>query len=184
MAIEALLFQAGLGNVVNSLEGLGFFRFLFPFLLSLAILYSIIQYAAGDRIPKSANGLISIIISFFVMLYASWNPGITTFFANISGEFLIVGSGILFLIVILGVAGFKLNEFGGEHFKWAIVLFLILVGFLIFFGAGGAKFLNVPSFAQTQDFWTVIFFVVILAIVFVFLTKGDAGGGKPAKKEG
>ena len=176
MVVELLLFQSG---VVGALEQ---FKYIFPFLLSLAIMYSIINFASGEskRIPKSANGLISIIISFFVMLYTSWNPSITSFFTQMSGSFLIVGSGILFLIVILGIAGFKLDSFGGEHGKWAIVLFLILIGFLIFCGAGGASFLNLPSFASSGDFWSIIFFVVVIAIVFLFLTKGD-GGTKPTK---
>ncbi len=184
MGAELLLFQLG---GIPELANTGIFKFLFPFLLSLAILYSIINFAAGDRIPKSANGLISIIISFFVMLYTSWNPSITAFFTQISGSFLIIGSGILFLIVILGIAGFKFHDFGGEHFKWAVVLFLILVAFLVFFGAGGAQFLNLPSFASSGDFWSIIFFVVIIAIVFLFLTKGDSGGGGKKggdKKEG
>ena len=179
MAVELLLFEPA---IVGALEQ---FKYIFPFLLSLAIMYSIINFASGEskRIPKSANGLISIIISFFVMLYTSSNPSINSFFEQMSGSYLIIGSGLLFLIVILGIVGFKFESLTGENsnFKWAVVLFIILVGFLIFLGAGGSKFLNLPSFTTTSDFWNIIFFVVILAVVFLFLTKsGDdapAAGG-------
>ncbi len=183
--VNPILFQSGLPNIVGGLQSAGFYTYLFPFLLSLAILYSIINFAFDKRIPKAANGLISIIMSFFVMLYTASNTGITSFFTNLGGQFLIIGSGILFLIVILGLVGFKFEKLTEEHknFKWAVVLFLILIGFILFTGAGGMRFLNIQGFAASSDFWTMVFFVVIVAIVFMFLTnEGDGGGKKEEKK--
>ena len=183
----AVLFQVGLGfggfqQMIQNFTSLGFFQFLFPFLLALAIFYAIIHYAAGDRFPKSANGLISLILAFFVMLFASANPGIVQFFQNISGAGLVVGTGILFLVILLGILGFKTDKLL-EPKGWKPIIFLVIIvaALVIFFGAG-AGFL-VPGITLSSDWLTIIFFIVILAIVLWFLggeaEKGGEGKGKP-----
>ena len=63
--------------LLGNLNNLGFFQFLFPFLLVLAIAYGALEFGLGggkdkDKriMPRSANALISIIIAFFVMNYS------------------------------------------------------------------------------------------------------------------
>ena len=168
--------------MLQNMVSLGFFQFLFPFLLALAIFYSIINFAAGERIPKSANGLISLILGFFVMLFASANPQIVGFFQSISGTGLIVGTGILFLVILLGILGFKTEDMFGDkdqNKKWIFVLVVVVAGFIIFFGAGAGAFL--PGITIGQDWFTIIFFVVMLAIVLWFLGRdGNNGNAKSA----
>ena len=129
----------GFTTLLQNMQNMGFFQFLFPFLLALAIVYGLLHFTMQNRLPKSAMGLISIIIAFFVMLYSSWNTMIVSFFTNISGTFLIVGSGILFVIILLGMVGFKTDElFKGKKSMWITVLLLVFIGAVIFFSAGGA----------------------------------------------
>ena len=59
------------GTLVQNMASLGFFQFLFPFLLALAIIYGLLTFALKDRLPKSAMALISLILAFFVMIYSS-----------------------------------------------------------------------------------------------------------------
>lgn len=175
----AVLFQTGLGfggfqNILQNMTSLGFFQFLFPFLLALAIFYSVIHFSAGDRVPKSANGLISLILAFFVMLFASSNPGIVDFFKNISGFGLVLGTGLLFIVILLGIIGFKTQDlFKAEGWKWIFVLIVIIAAIVIFFGAGAGSLL--PGATIPSDWWSIIFFVVILAVVLWFLGRNDGG---------
>ena len=160
------------GTIVQNMMQMGFFQYMFPFLLALAVLYGILSWAMKDRVPKSAIGLISLILSFFVMLFVSANPGIVTFLMNISGYWLVVGSGILFILILLGLVGVKTEEhiLKGEKGKWTLILAIIAVAILIFFGAGGQALVGVPSWAASSELWTVIFFIVVLAVVMAMVT--------------
>lgn len=169
-------FQQMLSNMVN----LGFFQFLFPFLLALAIFYGILKYAMGDRLPNSAVGLISLILGFFVMLFAAGNPSIVIFLQTISGSALIISTVILFFIILLGMIGWKIGDVFTGPWKLIVTLVILAIVLSVVFGAG--TFL-IPGVTVGSDFWTIVFFIIILAIVLWFLGKGGGageakGGGK------
>ena len=170
------------GTFVNSMQSIGIFQYLFPFLLALAIIYGALMYALGDKLKKGPVGLISIVLSFFVMLYASSEPMIVGFFATLGGTTLIVASGILVIVVLLGLAGFKLHEvFEGKYMKWFLVFAIILIGLIVFFGASGGNFINVPGFIINSDFTVFIIVIVIIALAMWFMTQ--EGGGEKPKEE-
>jgi hypothetical protein len=161
--------------MVQNLVRMEFFQLLFPFLLALAIAYGVLTWVFKGKLPNSAIGLISLIFAFFAMLYSSMDPTVYLFLTNISGVWLVVASAILFLIVILGVLGISFNEIG--KWKWpqfAIALIVVLILVVMIFGATP---FGLPYWAAsfTSDLWTIIFFVVILAIVLYFLTKEKEG---------
>ena len=167
-------------NLIITMKNLGMFQYLFPFLLALAIFYGILMWAIGDRIKKGPVGLISVVLAFFVMLYANTNPFIMAFFSNLGGTTLIVASGILVVTIFLGLAGFKLQDtFKGKYSMWVLVFVLILIGIIVYFGAGGGNFVNVPSFIINSDFTAVVIVIVIIAAAMYFMTQGE-GGGAPA----
>jgi hypothetical protein len=169
-------------NLIISMQNLGMFQYLFPFLLALGVFYGILMWAVGDRMKKGPTGLISIVLAFFVMLYANTNPMIVGFFANLGGITLIVGSGILVIAILLGLVGFKLNEvFKGKYSMWFLVFAVILIGIIIFYGAGGGWLVNVPSFFVSSDFTAAIIVIVIIAVAMWFMTQDSGGGGE--KKE-
>ncbi len=172
----------GFSLLIQNMQNLGFFQFLFPFLLALAIIYGLLRWALPKQVPKSAAGVISLIFAFFVMLYSSWNSMIVQFFTNIAGTWLIVASGILFVVVLLAMTGFNVTDLmKNEKSKWVTVLVVIFIVAMIFFGAGGGLFLSLPI---SSEFWTIIFFVIILAIiVFWFGQEGESSGGAAAGGE-
>ncbi|MEM5812491.1 MAG: hypothetical protein QW286_02115 [Candidatus Aenigmatarchaeota archaeon] len=159
---------------VNSMQNLGLFQYLFPFLLALAVIYGTLSYALGEKLKKGPVGLISIVLSFFVMLYASSEPMIVGFFASLGGTTLVVASGILVIAILLGLAGFRLHEvFSGTYMKWFLIFAIILIGIILFFGAGGGWFINVPSFIVNSDFTTFIIVIIIIALAMWFMTQGE-----------
>jgi len=175
-----VLFQIGGGSgfwqLIWSMEEMGFFLFLFPFLLALAIVYGVLRYSLPDAIPKPATALISIIIAFFVMLYSSFNTMVAQFFMNLSGMGLIAGCGILIIVILLGLMGIKTEDITKNSVaKWSFVFTLIFIGIIIFFGAGAGWLIQVPYWSTTSEFWAAIFFVVILALVMWFFSReGEA----------
>lgn len=175
----------GFQQMIQNMVSLGFFQFLFPFLLALAIFYGVIRWATTDkdgkqRIPNSASGLISLILAFFVMLFASANPGIVQFLQNISGAGLVGATGILFLVILLGILGFKTETiFAPSGWKWVFVLFIVVAALVIFFGAGAGTL--IPGLQVSSEWWTIGFFIIILALVLWFL--GDKGKEEEATPE-
>lgn len=175
-----LIFQAGiLSQLPANMQNMGFFLLLFPFLLSLAIFYGILYYVfySGDeasrKLPKSAIALISIILAFFVMLFSSQNPSIVLFFSQLTGAGLIVGSGILFVAVLLGLMGFKIENLTNKDFagkgRWVFIIGVIVIGILLFFGAGGNTFGLVPDFAMNGEFLTALFVIGIIGLAVWWL---------------
>jgi hypothetical protein len=172
-------------TLVTNMQSMGLFQFLFPFLLALAIFYGILMWSIGDRIKKGPVGLISIVLAFFVMLFASSNPMISMFFANLGGITLIVGSGILVIAILLGLVGFKFQEvFSGTYSKWFLVFVVILIGLIIFFGANGGNFISMPSFFISSDFTAAIIVIAIIAVAMWFMTRPEGGGEKKDEKAG
>ena len=184
-----LVFQIGAAfpNMIENLQSMGFFLYLFPFLLSLAIFYGILYYVFWDsdegkrKLPKSAIAMISIILAFFVMLYASWNVAIVTFLAQLSGAGLIVASGILIAAVFLGLVGFKITDLTnkdvvGGNGRWVFIIGVLLIGILIFFGAGGGAFNLVPAWDSSGQFFTALFVIGIIGLAVWWLGSENNGG--------
>lgn len=168
-------------TILSNMQTMGFFQYVFPFLLSLAILYGVLKYAVGAQLGNKPISLISLILSFFVMLWASANPGVVSFFAGLSGSgILIAGSGILFLLILLGLMGlkvenlFKSEKEGGLRYgkEITILVVLFIVG-VIFFGVGGQTL--IPAVRLGTEFWTIAFFVIILALVLLLMGKEEKG---------
>lgn len=171
--MAANIFVTMLGN----LQQLGFFQFLFPFLLILAIAYGVLRASLKEYLPKSAAALISIIMAFFVMNY-SGNVGyqIALFFSNLFGMGLVVATGILVVVILLGLLGLGVRELTAEKPAMSTVAFgiaIIFIVFLIFVGALGGM-TGIPGLGNISlgsDFWSIIFFVIILVLVLWLLTR-------------
>lgn len=171
----------GFSLLIQNMQNLGFFQFLFPFLLALAIIYGLLAWALKEQLPKSARGVIALIFAFFVMLYSSWNTMVVQFFTQISGTWLIVASGILFVVILLAMTGFNVSDLMADSkSKWITVLLVVFIGAVIFMGAGGGLFLALPI---SSEFWTIIFFVIILAIVVFWFGQEGGGAAAPTKEK-
>ena len=171
------IFEILLGNLNN----LGFFQFILPFLLILAIIYGILRATLKDIFDKAAAGLISIVVAFFVMNYSGWvGVAIANFFTALFGYGMIILAGILIFFIFLGLAGikpgdiFKFEGGKGGIGAWAFALFIIFIGFLIFIGAGGLTLINIPSLGMgTSDFLSLIFFLIVLVFAVWWLGKKE-----------
>ena len=174
-----VLFQAGgiLQQMLQNMQYMGFFLYLFPFLLALAIVYGVLSWSLGDRLPKSARGLVSIIIAFFVMLYSSWNVWIVTFFAEYFGAGIVLACGILVVAILLGLAGYKVeNLFQEKGLRWVVLLGIIIIAIIIFYGAGAGWLIPVPYWSTSSELWTVVLFIIILALAMWWLGSEGKGG--------
>ncbi len=170
MPIE--MFQ--IANIPPFLQNAGIYQFILPFLLALAIFYGALKFALGDKIEKSVISLISLILAFFVMLFTSWNVMVVTFFANMGGSALLVATGLLIIIIFLGLFGIKPEKIvGGDKgitkAGWALIVILMFIGVLIFFGAGGGGL--VPAAALSSDLQAAIIVIIIIALAMWWMSQ-------------
>lgn len=173
--------------MVTNLENMGFFQYLFPFLLAFAILYGVLKWVFRDKIEPRVVALISVVLSFFVMLYSAYNTWLYQFLASASGVWLGMATVLLFIVVLAALAGINLHDFLGEEkrswLKYLIVLVIAYIVIVSFFGTGSyASFL--PFWITSGDLWTVLLVIIILAIVFWFVGgEGDKKAGEGEGKE-
>lgn len=183
--MDAVLFQ--FWPMLNNMQSMGFFQYLFPFLLALAIIYGVLEKYGKDILPKSARGLVSIVVAFFVMLYSGINMQIVNFFTAMSGSLLIIGSVLLFGLILLGIVGFDIKRLTDDKenkkTKWVWILGIIGILIIAAYGAGIDKLIQIPSFAGSSNFTTMIFFVIIIALVLWWMGDEDKGSGGGEKKD-
>jgi amino acid transporter len=167
------------GTMVQNMQNMGFFQYLFPFLLSFAILYGVLKWVFDKKIEPRVVALISVVLSFFVMLYSAYNTWLYQFLADASGVWLGMGTILLFIVVLAALAGVNIHDIlGGEKRNWVkylIILVIIYVVIVSFLGSGYLPFL--PYWVSGSDIWTVVLVVVILGIIFWFV------GGEGKKDE-
>jgi len=169
------------------LNSLGFFQFLFPFLLILAIAYGGLEFGLGGGgekgkriMPKSANALIAIIIAFFVMNYSGGvGNSIAIFFSQLFGQGMIVAVGILLVLILIGLFGVRPSDLHDKPKRGVIAIagVVVLIVFAVFMGSGTS--LGLGGISIDQNFWTIVIFIVILLVVMWALTKEGGEEKKP-----
>lgn len=172
------------GNLLGNLESMGFFDFVLPWLLAVAIVYGILtnlkrgaDNAKQPFFPPRVNALTAIIVAFFFVNYTPYSMYITTFLTGIFGSFIILLTGVLLLVVLLDLGGLELkNLTGGNTTVLALVLFIIL--YLLFVGAGGMAIFGsgVNAIRISESMWAIIFVIIIMVAAVAFLTKKEGNG--------
>ncbi len=176
--------------LIGNLNNLGFYQFLFPFLLVLAIAYGVLEFALGGEkgkriLPKSAVAIVSMVIAFFVVNFSGGvGSGMALFFTQLFGQGMSIAVGILVIIILLGLFGIKPTDLKDKEKKpamfVAIVGIIILIGFIMFIGS--ANTLGLSGLRLDNNAWTVIIFIIIFIGVMWALGREEGGGGKEEKK--
>jgi hypothetical protein len=157
--------------MILGLEQIGVYLYLFPFLLTLAVTYGVLSYSLEKQLERSARAVISVVMGFFVMLFSLWNPGIVVFFANAFGFTLIVGSGLLGIMILLGLIGIKFEDLTkNEKAKWAFSGALILIGIIIFSVSAGAAIFG-TDFLASSEVLAIAAMLAILGFSVWFVTQ-------------
>jgi hypothetical protein len=173
-------------QMLTSLVGMDFFTVLFPFLLALAIFWGVLTLTVKDRLGKGPIALVSIILSFFVMLYAKQIPGLSMLLTAWSGTTLMIATALLFVIIILGIFGIKTEDLKDRSkIPWISLLILIVIVYAVIGGVSGIGGINLsmPWLFSNMDVWAIVVFLIVIAIAWHFMTsekKDDAA--KPATK--
>ncbi len=177
-------------TMVQNMQRMEFFQYLFPFLLAFALLYGLMQYVFGkEKLGGSrVHALIAIVLAFFVMLYSSYNTWLYTFLTSASGVWLGFATVVLMLVLVLALAGVNIHDLlGDEKNKWIkylVVLIIIYLVLMAILGQGGLFSSYLPYWLTGSDLWTVVFVIIIIGVVFWFVGGEDKGGAAAPPEKG
>ena len=173
-------------TMVQNMERMEFFQYLFPFILSFAILYGVLKWVFKDKIEPRIIGLISAMISFFVMLFSASNPWLYMMLSAASGVWLGMATVLIFIVVLTSLAGVNLLDTmknAPGWLKYAAILVIIYLFVMVLLGSGSLSSW-LPYWLTGSDIWTVILVIIILGIVFWFIGGKDespAAAPEPGK---
>jgi hypothetical protein len=159
--------------MILGMEQYGLYLYLFPFLLTLALVYGVLSYSMKEQLPNSARAVVSLVAAFFVLMFSFLNPGIVSFFVNLFGFGLIIGSGVLILVFLLGMFGIKPENVTGEKkAKWLYVAIVSVSTVVVITASLGTMLLGGGVFLQSTQVWVIVFFAVIVVGAMYLLGSG------------
>jgi len=151
-------------SILYQFQDMGFYDFVFPFLFVMVLIYGIMEYA-GIFSKTGVKLLLSVLISFFVMVYTPFGPYLTQMLAY--STIFIVFVFIFTLVIgtiLMGGGKDDDNVSGLQAFirKYARPLWIIgaIVVLLIFLNSGGYELLEGMGF----DFSSVLGYIPFILI--------------------
>ncbi|VVB60178.1 Uncharacterised protein [uncultured archaeon] len=153
--------------MLTTLSNLGFYDFMLPWLLFLAVFYGLLQSKKTISEDAAVNGVIAIVAAFLTAFIARG-----FLYTRIFGTMGVVAAGLVILLVFLAMFGLKPEELFGEH-KAALGIALALLVLFIFLSAGGLS-----AFGAGIDSDTVITIVILLVMVGAIAFIGGGKGGE------
>lgn len=151
------------------------FEVIFPWILSFAIIYGLLELSkpfgtTGGRI----NGIVALVLGFFVTAFNPWRGSIGAFFTVASGTIMMFLVAILGLILVASLAGWNFfkewrDHSGGKGF--IVLIVLIFIAWLLLSGWLGGG-LSVYSMFK-QDTMALIVLVAVIAAMWWFVGAGS-----------
>jgi len=147
-----------------------FFIYLFPWMLTLAIVYGILEHY---KIPQSqsARAVISLVAAFLVLPLA---PSLAGFLTGMVGGLLVIGVGILVTLIFVEMLGYKVgkgeNIFEKHPIGFGIIM--ILIALMVFVGAGGLELLNF-KLNIGSDLLAILFFLGAMTLGVWWMTAKE-----------
>ncbi|MFH1127069.1 MAG: hypothetical protein ABIG84_07345 [archaeon] len=154
--------------MLGNMNRLGFFEFLLPWLLFLAIMFALLKKSQVFGEEVSVNAVIAAIVSFFIINYTPIGMTLGTFFTTLFGIASIIIAGLLVGILFLGMAGIKPEELFGKENKTFLAILLGFLALIAFISVGGLSFFNIGG-----DLMATMGMLLIMLFAVMFIGKGD-----------
>ncbi len=180
-----------LGTAVQTLQQIGFFKFVLPFLLMFAVVYGLLQKLDifGDD-SDQVDAIVAVVAGFFVAFFVMQSSlNFVPFLTNFFGAFAIVAVGLMAVVMGAGLGGYHGDKWAWEEgAKKAFFVLGGLAALAIFISWGGLAFLkpeNIGSELARHALFDNDTFVALLVILFgAFLIWWVTGGEEEGGGEG
>lgn len=178
MASTGLTEGAGsFGELITSLEGIGFFTGLLPFVITYTIFFFMLRRVADETLLEDSDrarqfaAILSIAFAFFTSRFIVMNPVYQQFFTQYLGRFTVLMVGFLGLLVLLGWFGIELGEMGAGIWGGIAALFIAA----LFVVSGGLRASLLPVENQNQiisGILGILNWSINTGVIFIFLIIG------------
>lgn len=144
-----------------------FFVYLFPWMLTLAIVYGILEHY---KIPKSqsARAVISLVAAFLVLPLA---PGLASFLTGMVKGLLVIAVGILTMLIFVEIGVGKGENILEKH-PVGFGIIMILIAIMVFVGAGGLELLDLEV-TIGNDLLAALFFLGAMTLGVWWMTAKE-----------
>lgn len=191
--------MVAIADLVISAKEFGIFDFFLPFILMFVIFYGLLIktkiFGSGEdkqptRFSKTISLVISLVAASYIMIFNPAGIGVTvsTFFANLFGQTLVVVMSLLAFLIVLYLMMNVLQPgatWNWMKWGWAVLIIALVLGVGVFISSGGAAIfpgISIPfsiSFGNIDPGTVAVIVVVILTgIVIYFLAKGEGEEGR------
>lgn len=153
-------------GMLSTLDNLGFFSFVLPWLLFLIIIDAILVSIKPFGLNEQKSAILAAIVSFFIINFVPAGMNFGVYLTELFGTASMYIAAILILILFLGMGGLKLENLPGGKSAYGIILLLIAI--VIFNGIGGIPFVDL----STENV-TILFVIALIVGVVWLLGKGE-----------
>ncbi len=184
------------GQLMQSLENIGFFTGLLPFVITYAIFFFMLRKVSEQILDdkgraKQFSAILSIAFAFFTSRFIVMNPAYQQFFTQYLGRFTVLMVGFLGLLVMLGWFGIELENMGTGI--WGGIAALFIAALFVVSGGLNASLLPVQSQNQILNAvfgflnWSlntgVIFIILILGLLWWSMKDPSENGDEDSLLE-
>lgn len=186
--------MVGLAEIITGAKEYGIFDFFLPFILTFAIFYGLLIktkiFGQGEdkqptRFNKTISMVISLVIAAYVMIYTPVGITLSTFFAELFGQTLVVVMSILSFLMIMYLMMNVLQPgatWDKTKFIWVVVIIALILGVGVFLSSGGAAIfpgIKTPITINLGNIdpgtIAVIVVIVLTGLVIYFLSRSEGG---------
>lgn len=168
-------------SIAATMADMGVFGFFFPWLLTLAVSYGILDQYEVVSSDDTVNGVTALSIAFFVIGAAYTTLG-TGVFLEFAGALAFGIFGIIGFVILLGVSGYDLEDLqeaeGSLPYVAAILIFIVAFGGTLLtqteFFAGVGELIR--GSGQGSEIFSQFLVLLFLTVVIIFVSKmGEEG---------
>ena len=166
----------------TTLKAMGFYDFVLPWLLAFSIVFGILQTVnvfkksggTNANTPNtSVDAVIGLVVAFYLTLFTPYAGFLSSFFSKLFGSSIIVISGVLVLLMFLGIFGLKSTQFTKGSMKYIIILVALILAGLLFANANSSVFsFGGANFNSSEAMTMLVFFGIIIAVIWFVVNEG------------
>ncbi len=159
-----------IGQMIQNLQGLGFFAYVLPWLLTLAVVFGVLEHYDMPDSP-SARGVIAIVAAFIVLPVGNL---IAPFLQDLVTGLIAIGMGALVAIIFVELLGYKAGEVENIFMAHPKVFGAIMIALavLVFVGAGGMDLIGVDV-VITSELVTLLAFLLVISLGVWFIASEE-----------
>ncbi len=159
-----------IGQMIQNLQGMGFFAYVLPWLLTLAVVFGVLEHYDMPK-SSSARGVIAIVAAFIVLPVGNL---IAPFLEDLVTGLIAIGMGIIVAIIFVELLGYKVSDAENIFMAHPKVFGAIMIALavIVFVGAGGMDLLGIDV-VITTELVTLLAFLIVISLGVWFIAEED-----------